>query len=286
MKAVSFLNYSSIPFFCIALLFFSCSKSEEDDNANFATGIVELPALRNGANDVFITHSTTFNGKKVTSFSMEYDKSKKHSRWIAFRFDNLTKQQNVKRSDEPFAADPSIPTQYQRVQADFGKKGYDRGHLCASADRLYSQEVNEQTFYYTNMSPQRNSFNIGIWLTLEGQVQSWGRSCTSSDTLYVVKGGTIDKEDQIKGYIDNDRSKPIPKYYYMALLFKKGDSFKAIAFWMEHTDTQKSLKLSDCALSIDELEEKTGIDFFPSLNDNLENALESTYSLKAWPGLN
>lgn len=217
---------------------------------------------------------------------MEYDKSKKHSRWIAFRFDNLTKQQNVKRSDEPFAADPSIPTQYQRVQADFGKKGYNRGHLCASADRLYSQEVNEQTFYYTNMSPQRNSFNIGIWLTLEGQVQSWGRSCTSSDTLYVVKGGTIDKEDQIKGYIDNDRSKPIPKYYYMALLFKKGESFKAIAFWMEHTDTQKSLKLSDCALSIDELEEKTGIDFFPSLNDNLENALESTYSLKAWPGLN
>ena len=64
--------------------------------------------------------------------------------------------------------------------------------------------------------------NTGIWLTLEGQVQSWGRSCTSSDTLYVVKGGTIDKEDQIRGYISNDLSKPIPKYYYMALLFKKG----------------------------------------------------------------
>ena len=149
----------------------------------------------------------------------------------------------------------------------------------------YSREVNEQTFYYTNMSPQRNKFNTGIWLTLEGQVQSWGRSCTSSDTLYVVKGGTIDKEDQIRGYISNDLSKPIPKYYYMALLFKKGDSFKAIAFWMEHSDTPKSTKLVDYALSIDELEEKTGIDFFPNLNDNLENALESTYSTKAWPGL-
>ena len=137
------------------------------------------------------------------------------------------------------------------------------------------------------MSPQRNKFNTGIWLTLEGQVQSWGRSCTSSDTLYVVKGGTIDKEDQIRGYISNDRSKPIPRYYYMALLFKKGDSFKAIAFWMEHTDSKpsKTIKLVDYALSIDELEEKTGIDFFPSLNDNLENALEATYSTKAWPGL-
>ena len=267
------------------LVCISCSKDENNNSNNFATGIVELPALRNGANDVFVTHYTTFNGQKVTSFSMEYDKSKKHSRWIAFRFDNQTKQQNVSRSDEPFDADPAIGSQYQRVQADFGKQGYDRGHLCASADRLYSREVNEQTFYYTNMSPQRNKFNTGIWLTLEGQVQSWGRSCTSSDTLYVVKGGTIDKEDQIRGYISNDRSKPIPRYYYMALLFKKGDSFKAIAFWMEHTDTPKSTKLVDYALSIDELEEKTGIDFFPSLNDNLENAIEATYSTKAWPGL-
>lgn len=279
------IKHFSSALLCVIICFAACNKEEEYNSNNFATGIVELPALRNGANDVFITHSTTFNGKKVTSFSLEYDKSKKHSRWVAFRFDNLTKLQNVGREDA-FDTDPSISAEYQRVQADFGKKGYDRGHICASADRLYSREVNEQTFYYTNMSPQRNSFNTGIWLTLEGQVQSWGRSCTSSDTLYVVKGGTIDKEDQIKGYIDNDRSKPIPKYYYMALLFKKGESFKAIAFWLEHTDTQKSLKLSDCALSIDELEEKTGIDFFPSLNDNLENALESTYSLKAWPGLN
>lgn len=272
---------------CICLLLSACDKDDNYDSNNFATGVVELPALRNGVNDVFITHSTTFNGQKITSFSMEYDKSKKHSRWIAFRFDNQTKQQNVDRSNEPFDADPSVASEYQRVQADFGRKGYDRGHLCASADRLYSREVNEQTFYYTNMSPQRNAFNTGVWLALEGQVQAWGRSCTALDTLYVVKGGTIDKEEQVKEYIGGDRSKPVPKYYYMALLFKKGDSFKAIAFWMEHTDSKpsKTIKLADYVLSIDELEEKTGIDFFPNLNDNLENALEATYSTKAWPGL-
>ena len=269
-----------------ALALQSCSKNENDDFNNFATGIVELPALRNGVNDVFVTHSTTFKGQKVTSFSMEYDKSKKHSRWIAFRFDNQTRLQEATRSDE-FIPDPSLDMEYQRTQVDFGKKGYDRGHLCASADRLYQQEANDQTFYYTNMSPQRNNFNTGVWLALEGQVQSWGRSCTASDTLYVVKGGTIDKEEQVKEYIGGDRSKPVPKYYYMALLFKKGDSFKAIAFWMEHTDSKpsKTIKLVDYALSIDELEEKTGIDFFPNLNDNLENALEATYSTKAWPGL-
>ena len=74
----------------LCVVFYSCSKNENNNSNNFATGIVELPALRNGANDVFVTHYTTFNGQKVTSFSMEYDKSKKHSRWIAFRFDNQT----------------------------------------------------------------------------------------------------------------------------------------------------------------------------------------------------
>lgn len=92
-------KYLLLSLLCIS--FYACDKDENNNSNNFATGIVELPALRNGANDVFITHSTTFNGQKVTSFSMEYDKSKKHSRWIAFRFDNQTKQQNVSRSDEP-----------------------------------------------------------------------------------------------------------------------------------------------------------------------------------------
>ncbi|MDD3038329.1 DNA/RNA non-specific endonuclease [Bacteroides sp.] len=276
--------YIWLSFLCLS--FVSCSKDEEElSSDNFAIGIVELPALRNGANDMFVTHSTTFNGKKVTTFSMEYDKSKKHSRWIAFRFDSQTKQTNVSRSNEPFDADPFIPQQFLRVQADFGRQGYDRGHLCASADRLYSNEANEQTFYYSNMSPQRNKFNVGIWRDLEAKVQTWGRSCTTSDTLYVVKGGTIDREDQIAKYIGDDRSKPVPKYYYMALLFKKSDSFKAIAFWLEHTDIPKSQNLADYVLSIDELEEKTGIDFFPNLNDKLENVLEATYSVKAWNGL-
>lgn len=271
---------------CLCLLLFACDNDDNYDSKNFATGIVELPALRNGANDVFLTHSTIVNGQKVTTFSTEYDKSKKHSRWIAFRFDNQTRLQTATRGNE-FIPDPSLGTEYQRVQADFGRRGYDRGHLCASADRLYNQEANDQTFYYTNMSPQRNNFNTGVWLALEGQVQSWGRSCTASDTLYVVKGGTIDKEEHIKEYIGGDRSKPVPKYYYMALLFKKGESFKAIAFWMEHQDSKPSpIRLADYALTIDELEEKTGIDFFPSLNDNLENALEATYSIKSWPGLN
>lgn len=106
---------------CLCLLLAACDKDDNNDSNNFATGIVELPALRNGANDVFVTHYTTFNGQKVTSFSMEYDKSKKHSRWVAFRFDNQTRLQGATRGDN-FIPDPSLDTEYQRTQVDFGKK--------------------------------------------------------------------------------------------------------------------------------------------------------------------
>lgn len=268
---------------CLTLT--SCSKDDENDNNSLEpAGPIEIPALRNGANDVFVSHSTMFNGKSITTYSMEYDENKKHSLWVAFRFDNQTGQTNVGRADEPFDADPSIPVQYQRVQADFGRQGYDRGHICASADRLYSTEANVQTFYYSNMSPQKNYFNTGIWLDLEGKVQSWGRSNTFRDTLYVVKGGTIDKENQIWTYIGGDKTKPVPKYYFMALLCKKGETYKAIGFWMDQSTTVKPT-LSSCARSIDELEELTGFDFYHNLPDKLEDAVESQYAISAWPGI-
>lgn len=80
-----------------------------------------------------------------------------------------------------------MPSQYEVTQSAF--RGYDRGHIVASADRLYSKEANEQTFYYTNMSPQRHNLNTGVWLQLEKLVQEWARSGRLRDKLYVVKGG-------------------------------------------------------------------------------------------------
>ena len=73
--------------------------------------------------------------------------------------------------------------------------GYDKGHICASEDRVYSTSANKQTFYYSNISPQIGSFNQKYWAALEKQVQTWGRSTGNGvyDKLYVVKGGTTDR---------------------------------------------------------------------------------------------
>ena len=259
LNNISLLNkyaFGILCLFCLSL--YSCDKDEDSnpDSTTFATGTVELPALRKGADDVFISHSTLYKGQSVVTYSMEYDKSKKHARWIAFKYYNQTAQTTWNRNDwkqtewggDPWQLDPKVPASAQRVQADFGARGYQRGHICASSDRLYSQDANEQTFYYTNMSPQKGYFNTGIWGDLEGKVRTWGRSDSFRDTLYVVKGAALDKENQIWEYIGNDRTKPVPK-------------------------------------TIDELEILTGLDFFHNLSDNLENAVESKYALSAWPTL-
>lgn len=250
---------------------------------------METPRILSDGLTVVVSHDVAINGKKVVTYELEYDKSKFHSRWVAFRFDGNTRAQSVGRSDEPFMDDPSLSSTLHIGYKGFGP-GYDRGHLCASADRLYDRTANEQTFYMSNMSPQLSSFNQGYWVTLESQVQKLGRSKTFSDTLYVVKGGTI-KEGQIKSYITrkNGNKVAVPKYYYMALLKVKNGVYHSIAFWMEHKEYGYSYnnkvplsEIMNHAVSVNELEQLTGIDFFPNLPDATEEKVEDQKDINTW----
>ena len=145
--------------------------------------------------------------------------------------------------------------------------------MVASEDRTFSQAANEQTFYYTNMSPQLQTHNAGIWHRLEHRVQEWGRDRDFCDCLYVAKGGTI-RDDQI----EEKRLKGkmvIPRYYWMALLMKKGKKYEGIAFLTEHRSYGKGERIDELTLSIRELEQFTGLDFFYHLPDEVEQAVET-----------
>lgn len=235
--------------------------------------MLEIPALKGGSMNQFITHTTKRNGKDYPTYSLEYSYKYKHSYWIAYRFDNTTGG-NVGRN-EAYKPDPELPSQYAAKHNDYTNSGYTRGHLCASSDRQYSKEANQQTFYMSNISPQSgNGFNQSgsAWNTGEDKVQAWGYNISrSTDTLYVVKGGTIG-EGMIKGYIKNEIA--IPKYFFMAVLFRSGDNYKAIGFYMPHENLKDDPDKKDpkkYLMSIDALEQETGIDFFHNLPDNIEN---------------
>ncbi len=281
----------------------SCSESDDDiqlgggGSSSAGSGTVakgyaarmEVPALKAG--NLFIQHSTRISGStdSVMTYCMEFDPDKLHSRWIAFRFDSRTRENNTSRTDA-WADDPSLPSRCQVGTSTFD--GYTRGHLCASADRLYSREANAQTFYMSNMSPQLYDFNSNYWTSYEALVQKKGRDDSFSDTLYVVKGGTIDNGQTI-GTVSRGFGKNVvvPKYYFIALLKCKNSTYESIGFWVEHKNygyaqyQVPASELSAHAVTIDDLEKKTGIDFFPNLPDAAEKVVEASYSLSTW-GLN
>lgn len=251
------------------------------------SSLIEVPAFQD--NDIFITHDLYIerdaeHTDTVMNYCLAYDTLMFHSRWVAFRFDASNRAKNVGRQDA-FQDDPTIPARF--TIGSNGFTGYDRGHLCASNDRLITRQANEQTFYMTNMSPQLSAFNQDYWVNYETFVADLGRSTDFSDTLYVVKGGTI-REDQIKGFVTrpNGKKVAIPEYYYMALLKCKAGGYSAIAFLMEHRqyfeDSSDKSEKAAHAVTIDSLESFTGIDFFHNLPDTLENTVEKSFSLSSW----
>ena len=244
--------------------------------------LLEAPALAGGSNKYYVTH----RANNIVNFSLEYDVDKRHPRFVCFTFDDNTSETAVKRTDA-WAWDPMIPPQYS-TESMFKNSGYDRGHLVASHDRVYSREANMQTFYYSNMSPQLPSFNQKYWSKLEQQVQSWGRNKSFRDILYVAKGGTI-RDDQVENTKVKGRI-VVPKYYWMAMVVKKGATYHGLAFWLEHKEWDMKTPMMTVAISIDELEKKLGFDLFHNFPDEIENKFEaedpSDPRVRAyWPGM-
>ncbi len=230
------------------------------------------------------------------SYSLEWDNAKIANRWTCYELHAGNTLSTASRKDD-FKADPEVAV--SSLLGDYTGSGFSRGHLCPSADRLCSEEQNKQTFFLTNMQPQYQSHNGGLWGRLEAEVRNYATddSYTQShcDTLYVVKAATItDKvtidDEEVDGIYPDIRCGTVnrllvPKYFYMALLHynKATDTYQTIAFWTEHKDEVQSVaRLADYAISIDELERRTGIDFFCNLPDVIENAVEATVDLDFW----
>lgn len=281
------------------------TEERPNDNVNANTGYdnvsvtgYEIPHLNN--QNVYADHYVTMDGVQILNYALEWDNTKRHANWVAFTFDTTTSADNVKRTDA-WSVDPKLPAEMQVQESDHKNDGFDKGHLCASEDRVYLKEANEQTFYYSNMSPQLNDFNGGFWGKLEARVQTWGRSTAEGvyDKVYVTKGGTLNKLlKNFKGTTVNGGTPTTdangftihglacPEYYYMAVLSQKDDVFHAIAFLVPHkegmTRNPSSDELKEYVVSVDKLEEETGIDFFCNLPDVLENEVEAAYNLNDW----
>ena len=217
------------------LMLLACSKDENDaklpgisenKNKNLTSvypeaARLEFPKLK-GGQSLLLVHRT--NDKYGVNFCTEWDTQKKSQRWSCYQMHDGNYGGNVGRYGEGYPYDDQLDYANYFTMGDgtpfdpFWNSGYDHGHICPSADRLQNKNMNRQTFCYSNVHPQLNVLNAGVWMEMEEKLRRWNTDAFR-DTLYVVKGGTIDNEAQIL-----ERTKAgiiVPKYFYMAILCVK-----------------------------------------------------------------
>jgi len=207
-----------------------------------------------------------------SAYSLVYNHKHMQAKWVAY---NLTYGNTIggaERSSK-FSIDPSISPR-TAITSDYTKTGYDRGHLAPAGDMKFSAQAMAESFYMSNVSPQLPGFNRGIWKKLEEQFRSWA---PSSHPVFVVTGPVL--IDPINSHIGQTCSISVPWRFYKIML-DTASPMRAIAFVMPNNSSTQPL--SSFAMSIDEAEQITGIDFFPKLNDIQEAKIEKTLLLQQW----
>ena len=209
-------------------------------------------------------------------FALAYDDEHEQAEWVAYVLDGeLLRRPWTKRNDN-FRPDPFVKAG-SATSEDYRNSGYDRGHLVAAADLAYDSLAMDETFYMSNISPQARQFNQGIWRELEETARDWAKKF---DRLYVVTGPVL--TDVPKGSIGRDNEISIPAAYFKVFLDLSEPELKAIGFLLPN---QVSFEpLYQYAVSVDDVEDVTGIDFFGELLPaDLERELERDGNIDLWP---
>jgi endonuclease G len=234
------------------------------------------PAVASTSLSISATHaewpavSDTGSVVSYTGFSLLYDETHEQARWVAYELTQEETGNGVERSNH-FMEDPHIATQ-SATNADYAKSGYDRGHLAPASDMGWSATSMEESFYFSNMSPQNPSFNRGIWKKLETQVRNWANE---HEAVYVVTGPVL--SDGLPSIGPNEVS--VPNCYYKVLLDTREPEKHGIGFILPNAPSK--LPLYSFAVSIDSVEKITGLDFFPALPKGLQ-MLEGENCFECW----
>ena len=211
--------------------------------------------------DIGITHEYY-----ALSYRTEYEQAE----WVAYwlRPDHLTQDD---RKRPYFEIDETVPG-HSAHWRNYKGSGYDRGHLCPAGDRRFSEVAYVETFYTSNVSPQNREFNAGIWNRLEQQVRQW---CRRYGDLYIVTGGVLNDDLPEIG----EEGVEVPEYFYK-IIYSPSQDQKIISFLIPNKEQIRPLR--DFEVSVDELERRTGIDFFFQLDPQTQASLEEKARRGQW----
>lgn len=219
----------------------------------------------------------TLNGQFIQhkAYELYYVNQAEEAAWVAYNLTESHLNGPFHRTNH-FEVDPLV-SDVSADNEDYLKSGYDRGHLAPAADMTWSAESMEESFYYSNMTPQDPSFNRGKWKELEEQVREWA---AKYHQVTVFTGPILTNSSKTIGH----DHVIVPRQFYKIIYSNVNGNKQVIAFLMPNETLHNPL--TSYVTNIDQIEQLSGINFFEALPDSTENKLESSVNLQQWDFVN
>lgn len=249
---------------------------EELDQKDGEAGVCDASAGAAEADDKLVMQTspkgTPEQILKRTGYVASYNKTTLLPNWVAWHLTAERTEGSAKRSGVDFAEDTEVP-EPRATDWDYYNSGYDRGHMCPAADNKWSKKAMEESFLFTNMCPQNGNLNRGDWNEMEMACRKWAKKYGD---LYIVCGPILYKG---KHKTIGKNKVVVPEAFFKVVL-RTGDDSQAIGFIYKNTSGNRPK--DSYVNTVDEVERITGIDFFPSLPDDVEKKVEAECDLGLW----
>jgi endonuclease G len=239
------------------------ATTQWDDTKFNPTDSIEIPAKIEERNEQIITH---------IGYTVSYNSDWKIPNWVAYELTKEEVEGAVPRSDT-FLPDPEVLYENSATTYDYLNSGWDRGHMAPAGDMRWSEQAMKESFYLSNICPQNKSLNSGIWSSLEAQVRKLAQQ---NGVVYIVCGPIMSERPQTIGA----NKVAVPDAFFKVLLQNDNDNWYAIAFMFANKSERNPLVTY--AMSVEDIQTITDIDFFPDLPDSIEQKIESEFDFSKW----
>ena len=205
-------------------------------------------------------------------YTVSFNNETRLPNWVAYELTAEEVEGLCQRNGRFFLDPDAIGPQADNE--DYRGTGWDKGHIAPAGDMKWDEQAMLESCYFTNICPQNPNLNGGDWRSLEEKCRDYARRFGN---VYIVAGPII--RDTLNGTIGYNEV-VVPDAFYKVLLVLKEGKYEGIGFYFENVAGHKPL--STYVRTIDEIEALTGIDFFFTLPDKLEEEVESTYKEDFW----
>lgn len=202
---------------------------------------------------------------KRIAYTASYNNKMKNPNWVAWELTRKELSGTQERTDK-FVPDPDL--REPRVKSsDYTKTGYDRGHMAPAADMKWSLRAMEESFFMSNICPQHKKLNRGDWNDLEDACRAWAKKY---GTVYIACGPIYDRANPKR--IGTAKVAVPDRFFKVVLIYNRKDP---MALGFVFPNIAHSQDLEKYQMTVDDIENITGFDFFSKLPDHIEDYIES-----------